>query len=198
MEFLVSMTTHVPSGTSEQSVQDVRTREAAHSGELAAEGRLLRLWRPPLAPGEWRTLGLFAADDAEQLEHNLASMPLRIWRTDVVTPLLPHPNDPGPTGMSLSGGWGESLTTFTDSVPMGAPMTPLEDIGGLHVGEPSEQAFLARLWWERRPSIVLALWRAHTTTDLEAALRSLPLPESTSVETTPLSPHPSDPLLQGD
>jgi muconolactone D-isomerase len=28
----------------------------------------------------------------------LASMPLRIWRTDEVTPLSPHPNDPSSTG----------------------------------------------------------------------------------------------------
>jgi len=40
------------------------------------------LWRPPLQPGEWRTLGLFAANDADQLQQTLASMPLKIWRTD--------------------------------------------------------------------------------------------------------------------
>ena len=94
MEYLVTMTTHVPTGTSEQAVDDVRTREAERSRELAAAGRLLRLWRPPLQPGEWRTLGLFAADDSAQLEAALASMPLRVWRTDEVTPLSPHPNDP--------------------------------------------------------------------------------------------------------
>ena len=105
MEYLVTMTTRVPEGTSAAAVQDVRAREAARSGELAAEGHLLRLWRPPVQPGEWRTLGLFAADDDRQLEQVLASMPLRVWRTDEVTPLSPHPNDParqagspGPTG----------------------------------------------------------------------------------------------------
>ena len=105
MEYLVTMTTRVPKGTSAAAVHDVRAREAARSGELAAEGHLLRLWRPPLQPGEWRTLGLFAADDDRQLEQVLASMPLRVWRTDEVTPLSPHPNDParhagspGPTG----------------------------------------------------------------------------------------------------
>jgi muconolactone delta-isomerase len=97
MEFLVDMTTHVPAGTSEQAVDDIKAREAAHSAELAVQGHLLRLWRPPLKPGEWRTLGLFAADDAAQLEAVLASMPLRVWRTDVVTPLSPHPSDPGLT-----------------------------------------------------------------------------------------------------
>lgn len=94
MEFLVTMTTHVPDGVSAEAVDEVRGREAARSRELAAEGHLLRLWRPPLAPGEWRTLGLFAADDEAALEKVLASMPLRIWRTDEVTPLSPHPNDP--------------------------------------------------------------------------------------------------------
>ena len=78
------------------SRDDIRTREAAHSRELAAQGHLLRLWRPPLQPGEWRTLGLFAAADGDRLEEVLASMPLRVWRTDEVTPLSPHPNDPAP------------------------------------------------------------------------------------------------------
>ena len=57
MDYLVTMTTHVPDGTPPQAVDDVRARESAHSRELAAQGHLLRLWRPPLAPGEWRTLG---------------------------------------------------------------------------------------------------------------------------------------------
>jgi muconolactone D-isomerase len=94
MEYLVTMTTEVPDATAETEVAGVRAREAVRSGELAAEGHLLRLWRPPLQPGEWRTIGLFAADDRGQLDEVLASMPLHVWRTDEVTPLAPHPNDP--------------------------------------------------------------------------------------------------------
>ena len=94
MEYLVTMTTRVPEGTPDETVQDVRAREAARARELAAQGHLLRLWRPPLQPGEWRTLGLFAADSDDELEEVLASMPLRVWRTDQVTPLSAHPNDP--------------------------------------------------------------------------------------------------------
>lgn len=86
MEYLVTMTTHVPEGTAQEEVDDIRTREAANSRRLAEKGQLLRLWRPPLQPGEWRTLGLFAALDAERLEDVLASMPLRVWRSDEVTP----------------------------------------------------------------------------------------------------------------
>ena len=73
MEYLVTMTTNIPDGTPDQSVADVRAREAAHSSELAMQGHLLRLWRPPLRPGEWRSLGLFAAANDAQLEAVLAS-----------------------------------------------------------------------------------------------------------------------------
>ena len=98
MEYLVTMTTQVPEGTTEETVEDVRAREAARSRTLAAQGHLLRLWRPPLQPGEWRTLGLFAADGRRQLDKVLASMPLHVWRTDEVVPLSPHPNDPAQAG----------------------------------------------------------------------------------------------------
>jgi muconolactone delta-isomerase len=97
VEYLVTMTTQVPDGTSEAAVQDIRAREAAHTRELVAQGHILRLWRPPLQPGEWRTLGLFAAADDAQLEAVLASMPLRVWRTDEITPLTQHPSDPALT-----------------------------------------------------------------------------------------------------
>jgi muconolactone D-isomerase len=36
-----------------------------------------------------------AATDGGQLEEALVSMPLRAWRTEEVTPLAPHPSDPG-------------------------------------------------------------------------------------------------------
>jgi muconolactone delta-isomerase len=50
MEYLVTMTTHVPDGTPDQAVDDAR--EAARSRELATAGHLLRLWRPPLHPSD--------------------------------------------------------------------------------------------------------------------------------------------------
>jgi muconolactone delta-isomerase len=40
-------------------------------------------------------VGSFRADDADALEALLASMPLRVWRKDLVTPLTAHPSDPG-------------------------------------------------------------------------------------------------------
>jgi muconolactone delta-isomerase len=127
MEYLVTMTTHVPDGTPEQAVDGVRAREAARSRELAAQGYLLRLWRPPLRPGEWRTLGLFAAAGDGQLEEVLASMPLRVWRTDEVTPLFPHPNDPA---LPAATGAPEFLTTFAITVPEGTPGQAVAEIEG--------------------------------------------------------------------
>src|ERR1700704_3330810 len=94
MEFLVDMVTTVPDGTTDAEVDAIRSREAARSRELAAQGHLLRLWRPPLDAGEWRTWGLFQAADATELESVLSSMPLRVWRHDTVTPLTAHPSDP--------------------------------------------------------------------------------------------------------
>ena len=151
MEYLVTMTTHVPDGTPDQAVDDIRAREAARSRELAAAGHLVRLWRPPLRPGEWRSLGLFAAADAGQLEEVLASMPLRVWRSDEVTPLAPHPNDPGPPPAgSASGPEGtEFFTTFTVSIPTGTPSDLVEEVDAREADrarELADRSRLLRLW----------------------------------------------------
>ena len=102
MEYLVTMTTHVPAGTPDAVVDEIRGREAVRARELVGEGRLLRLWRPPLRPGEWRTLGLFAAADRAELEQVLASMPLRVCAPARSTPLSAHPNDPGIQGRHVA------------------------------------------------------------------------------------------------
>ena len=115
MEFLVDMVTTVPDGTTDAEVDAIRTREAARSRELAAQGHLLRLWRPPLAAGEWRTWGLFRAADATELESVLSSMPLRIWRHDTVTPLTAHPSDPGGGG-AVSGRTSADAADVLDAV----------------------------------------------------------------------------------
>ena len=218
MEYLVTMTTHVPEGTSDAAVQDIRTRESARSHELAAQGHLLRLWRPPLQPGEWRTLGLFAADDDAQLEKVLTSMPLRVWRTDEVTPLSPHPNDPdqyatppaapaapAAAGRETAGGEtaggetsAEFLTTFAVTVPAGTPTQTVEDTEAREAQRARELAgrgHLTRLWKLPGQGRTLGLWRAGDVAGMEEILASLPLSGWMSVQTTPLSPHPSDPAL---
>jgi len=94
MEFLVEMVTNVPEGTDDATVADTTAREAVRAAELARQGHLLRLWKPPAEPGQWRTFGLFGAGDEQQLNEILASLPLHVWMTTEATPLAPHPNDP--------------------------------------------------------------------------------------------------------
>jgi muconolactone delta-isomerase len=197
MEYLVTMTTHVPDGTPDEDVQDIRTREGARSRELAAQGHLLRLWRPPLQPGEWRTLGLFAAADDGQLENVLASMPLRVWRTDDVTPLAPHPNDPGPD-RDLKEGGTEFLTTFTDAIPPGTPVRAVDDARELEAKrarELAEQGHLVRLWVLPGQGRALGLWQARDALEMQAILESLPQYPWLTVQTVPLTEHPSDPRI---
>jgi muconolactone delta-isomerase len=193
MEYLVTMTTHVPEGTPGRAVAEIRGREAARSRELAAQGRLLRLWRPALRPGEWRTLGLFAAADDGQLEEVLASMPLRVWRTDEVTALSPHPNDPG---LAAGAPGSEFLTTFVTDVPEGTPDRTVEETEALEAERAKElagQGHLRRLWALPGRERALGLWQAAGPAELQAMLRTLPLDPWMTVQTTPLTPHPSDP-----
>jgi len=197
VEYLVTMITHVPAGTSQEAVDDVRAREAAHTRELAAQGHVLRLWRPPQAPGEWRTIGLFAAADGDQLEQVLASMPLRVWRTDDVTPLTPHPNDPGPAQQNSAGV--EFMTTFTIRVPDGTPDEAAEEVTRREAEDAHEQAelgHLSRLWELPRDSgesRSLGLWRARDAAQMQQIVESLPLYRWMDVVTVQLTPHPSDP-----
>ena len=199
MQYLVTMTTHVPDGTSEQAVDDIRSREAARSRELAAQGHLLRLWRPPLQPGEWRTLGLFAAADDGQLEEVLASMPLHVWRTDEVTPLSPHPNDPPPDLPRPPAGTAiEFLVTFTLTVPPGTAAHTVEDAKAREARRTHDlagQGHLLRLWTLPGAGRSLGLWQASDAAQMQAILQSLPMSPWLTVDTTPLSPHPSDPAI---
>jgi muconolactone delta-isomerase len=205
VEYLVTMTTRVPDGTPEDDVDDVRAREAAHSSELAGQGYLLRLWRPPLQPGEWRSLGLFAASDSVQLEKVLASMPLRIWRTDEVTQLSPHPNDPGAvlasTGRNPARPAREYLTTFTESVAAGTPETAVAAARAREATRARElaaQGHLERLWELPGEGRALGLWRAGDASEIAAIVASLPMDPFMTTDTTPLEPHPSDPPAASD
>jgi muconolactone delta-isomerase len=200
MEYLVEMTTYVPQETPDATVSDIRSREAVRARELAAEGGLLRLWRPPLAPGEWRTFGLFTADDDHELDKALASMPLHVWRADKVTPLSGHPNDPhSARGREAV----EFLTVLTLTIPEGTTGQTVDDMKALEAKrarELAEEGRLVRLWTPpNQPEEwrAFGLWSARDAKDLEATLASLPLYGWMTVEATPLSPHPNDPVTGG-
>ena len=197
MEYIVTMTTHVPAGTPEEDVENIRAREALRARELADEGHLLRLWRPPLQPGEWRTVGLFAAADDTDLEKALASMPLRVWRTDEATPLGAHPNDPASAffpGRHL--GLQEFLSTFTLTVPAAVPEQAEEKARtkeAARARELAKEGHLLRLWTLPGESRALGLWRTQDAAEMQTILQSLPLAQWLTVEVTALSAHPNDP-----
>jgi muconolactone D-isomerase len=95
MEFLVEFELNVPEGTPASEVEERVSAEAAASARLGREGHLVRLWRPPVAPGERKALGVYRADSEAQLDGLLAALPLSGWMRVTVTPLEPHADDPG-------------------------------------------------------------------------------------------------------
>lgn len=204
MEYLVTMTTRVPPGTSSADIDAMRVREARRAAELADAGWLLRLWRPPLLKGEWRTLGLFSAPDEASLERALASMPLRVWREDAWLPLSPHANDPacGETG-TVAGAAGEFLLTMTVTVPVDASPRQAEEMlvqEAMQARELAGRGYLRRLWSVAPPpgtsARALGLWRAQDAAALTAVVDALPLRPWMEVETVVLAPHPSDPAVR--
>ena len=200
MEFLVTTTIHVPEGTPPDEAEGVRAAEAARSRELAMKGHLRRMWRLPLQSG-YRSIGLFAADDRGHLDEVLSSMPGRIWRTDEVTALGAHSGDPPRAGIASVPGKGpEYLITTTVTVP---PNTPSDVVDFTTAREAVRERDLAarghlvRIW--ALPTTpdgtrTVGVWRARDPGDLMAVLESLPLSGWMTIETTPLSPHPDDPV----
>ncbi|BDB40139.1 MULTISPECIES: muconolactone Delta-isomerase family protein [Mycobacterium] len=197
-EFLVTTTVHVPDGTAPQQVAELRARQAATAHRLATDGHLLRLWRPP---GQWRTIALCCAEGEDQLERLLSAMPLRIWGTDEITALGVQPDDPAVTGVVGRPGKGpEFLVTTTVTVPSDTPASAVEHEYARAPGrarELAERGHLVRQWalpvGPDGPR-TLGLWRARDPGELMAILESLPLSGWMTIETTPLSPHPDDPI----
>ncbi len=129
-------------------------------------------------------------------------MPLRVWRTDEVSPLSPHPNDPPPEtgvpGPSAAAGdeAAEFLTTFTVTFPEGTPGGAVADAEAREADRARElagQGHLVRLWRLPGQGRALGLWRARDSAGMQAILASLPLDAWMTVQTTPLTRHPSDP-----
>jgi muconolactone delta-isomerase len=200
MEYLVTMTTQVPGGVSDQHVAEVRTHEAARAQELAREGHLLRLWRPPLQSSEWRTIGLFCADDSVDLEQTLASMPLRVWRTDDVTPLGQHPNDPGWQRTAVDPNASEFLTTFVVSIPSGTSSATVDAVKAREAERTRELAHegqLIRLWRLPDRGRDLGHWQARDGRAMPGILQSLPMADWLTIDTVRLSRHPNDPATKG-
>jgi muconolactone D-isomerase len=94
MDYLVDFTLTVPEGAP-ASERDQRTAgERARVAELAAQGHVLRVWKPLPDDGRSRAIGLYRAADDRELQAILESLPLRPWMEISVTALAAHPNDP--------------------------------------------------------------------------------------------------------
>ncbi len=123
-------------------------------------------------------------------------MPLHVWRSDEVTPLSPHPDDP--RAASSIGGT-EFLTSFTIAIPHGTSPDAVTDAEAAESARMKAlgQGPLERLWMLSSPSGWLGLWKASSPAELQAILTSLPMDSWMTVQTTPLSRHPSDPGTDG-
>jgi muconolactone D-isomerase len=91
MDFLVHITVTWPTGIAPEEQQRLIAAEAARAKELAAEGRLRRLWRIPGQRANW---GIWNAPDPTALHAAIASLPMFPYLVATVHPLATHPNDP--------------------------------------------------------------------------------------------------------
>jgi muconolactone D-isomerase len=94
VEFLVEFEVSIPDEAPASEVEARNLAEASAAARLVDEGHLLRLWKPPMAPGQTKALGLYRAESDAQLIRLLGALPLYDWMNVTVTPLDVHPNDP--------------------------------------------------------------------------------------------------------
>jgi len=95
MDFLVEFEIKVPEGIPESEVTAREDAESAAAAKLVDQGRLVRLWKRRVAPGESRPIGLYRAESEADMDGLLRALPLYEWMRVTVTPLESHPNDPG-------------------------------------------------------------------------------------------------------
>ena len=102
MDFLVEFEISVPAGTPETEVTAREDAEAAAAAKLVDQGQLVRLWKRRVCAGESRPIGLYRAESEGELDGLLRALPLYEWMRVTVTPLQPHPNDPGAGGSPVA------------------------------------------------------------------------------------------------
>src|ERR1700750_112745 len=102
MEFLVEFEVNVPGGAPASEIEARTSAEASAAASLVDNGHLVRLWKPPAAPGETKALGLYRADSEAQLAGLLRAVALYHWMQVTITSLEPHPNDPAPQTTSYA------------------------------------------------------------------------------------------------
>jgi muconolactone D-isomerase len=100
MDYLVEFIITIPDDARPAEIEQRLAGETTRVAELAAQGHILRVWKPLPDDGRRRALGLYRAASDEQLEAILDSLPLRPWMEISVTALAEHPNDPARSTVS--------------------------------------------------------------------------------------------------
>jgi muconolactone D-isomerase len=94
VEYLVEFIITIPDGAPPAEIEQRLEGETTRVAELAAQGRVLRVWTPLPEDGRRRALGFYRAASDKELEAILDSLPLRPWMEVSLTALAKHPNDP--------------------------------------------------------------------------------------------------------
>ena len=200
MEYLVTMTTLVPEGTPDEAVDEIR---AARPAPLASSPRKVTCF----ASGAHRcnlANGARSGSSPRTMPRSSRKCSprcrCRVWRSDEVTPLSPHPNDPKP---ARTGGKGvEFMVRLEITAPEGTTVETVEQLKqreAARVGElRGARARRAICCGARRPSPVSgARWacgvREPTRPRCKRSWSRCPLYDWFTVDITPLSPHPNDP-----
>jgi muconolactone D-isomerase len=88
MEFLVNFDTSRVYALPAAERDDLIKREQKRGRELMSEGVIRHLWS---LVGQQGNVGIWAAEDADELEAALTSLPIRPYVDIEVTPLATHP-----------------------------------------------------------------------------------------------------------
>jgi muconolactone D-isomerase len=117
MDYLVEFIITIPDDARPAEIEQRLAGETTRVAELAAQGHVLRVWKPLPDDGRRRALGLYRAASDEQLEAILDSLPLRPWMEISVTALAEHPNDPARSTVSRADATGPPRCSSRELTP---------------------------------------------------------------------------------
>lgn len=93
MEFLARLEQDIPPDMDPERLAAIKAAEKVRGEELAAAGKLRRIWR---LPGRRAVMALYEVDSADELNDIISSLPLFPWMDVTVTALSHHALDRGP------------------------------------------------------------------------------------------------------
>ena len=88
MEFLVWIKILLPPEMAAEERAALAAAERDSGRRLRANGSIVRIWR---IPGQAANVGIWSADDADELHDRLSSLPMFNWMQIDCVPLATHP-----------------------------------------------------------------------------------------------------------